>query len=398
MIFDIRENLNPKRLTIAMWDYSWLNGHYPGGSYEDFNQVTDELLDRGFNTIRIEAFPWIIGQLKSTEEEVTISGEPLANWGVCDRDRKHAVAKELEEFLEITLRKGISVILSTWSRTCQEYPEKDPDQFITVWDKTLLFLNDRGLLEHVLYIDLDQEFPYFSPNAKRLKELDKNTESSEIVSDADAMNAAGQFKAKRGLIWNEKQLDFVHSLFNDSIAHFHRTFPAQRFTFSLTSFWEECEHLNLKCFDVLELHFWIHGERFDNRTGFTELTKDRGERDYEDYQSRLDATFHSVRPILLAEMHQRLKQGSFWAEKLAVPLVTTEAWGPWWHMDHRQLRWDWLRNWCSECNQLAAVYGLWGSTPWNFSHPYWENWKDVQWYRKVNNSFFTGITEEGERK
>lgn len=21
-------------------------------------------------------------------------------------------------------------------------------------------------------------------------------------------------------------------------------------------------------------------------------------------------------------------------------------------------------------------------TPWNYSHPYWENWKNVQWYKK----------------
>jgi hypothetical protein len=36
---------------------------------------------------------------------------------------------------------------------------------------------------------------------------------------------------------------------------------------------------------------------------------------------------------------------------------------------------------------LASDYGLWGTTPWNYSHPYWENWKNIEWYKKVNNGF-----------
>jgi hypothetical protein len=37
--------------------------------------------------------------------------------------------------------------------------------------------------------------------------------------------------------------------------------------------------------------------------------------------------------------------------------------------------------------QLSSEYGLWGTTPWNFSHPYWENWENVEWYKKINHGF-----------
>lgn len=385
MEYDIREQLIPRRATIAMWDFSWLNSHYPGGAFADFDQVTDELLERAFNTVRIDAFPWIVGRLKNPAEVVTISGDPLATWGMSDRDREHAVGVELAEFLAICRDKRIYVILSTWGKGCREYPDREPDAFLEVWEKTLSFLQARNLLEQVLYIDLDQEFPFFSAYKQQLNELAHGHPDGH--ENEDPMAVAGRQKPQRGLAWNDVQLDFVGNLFNRSLAHFQWRYPAQRFTFSLTRFWNECRLLDLKAFDVLELHCWIHGPRFDNRTGFYEVVKDRGPRDYGDYQRRLDDTFQSVRPMLLGEMHRRLATAAAWATELSAPLTTTEAWGPWWHMDHPPLRWDWLREWCAECNALAGEYGFWGSTPWNYSHPYWQNWLDIAWYRAVNRAF-----------
>ena len=51
------------------------------------------------------------------------------------------------------------------------------------------------------------------------------------------------------------------------------------------------------------------------------------------------------------------------------------------------LDWKWLADWCEFGVSLSADYGFWGSTPWNYSHPYWENWSNVAWYKKVNGSF-----------
>ena len=120
--YDMRSGLIPSRLTIAMWDYSWLNQHYEGGFFEDYNKVTDELIDRGFNTVRIDAFPLVIGKLETIEQEVTIAGDPLRNWGASDKDRKHAIVSELLEFMKVTQEKNISVILSSWGLGANEFP------------------------------------------------------------------------------------------------------------------------------------------------------------------------------------------------------------------------------------------------------------------------------------
>jgi hypothetical protein len=168
---DMRDGLRPRRVTNAMWDFSWLPQHYPGGAFADFDKAAAELVERKFNTVRIDAFPLIIGALHSEDERITIPATPLANWGMSDRDRQYAPARELVEFMRAARREGLSVILSSWgdTRCCKEYPSRakalaqDRDGFCKAWQRTLDILGSHDLLDHVLYVDLDQEFPYFSP-------------------------------------------------------------------------------------------------------------------------------------------------------------------------------------------------------------------------------------------
>jgi hypothetical protein len=384
---DMRDGLKPRRVTNAMWDYSWLTQHYPGGAFADFNRAADALVERGFNTVRIDAFPLVIGALRSEDEAITIPANPLATWGMSDRDREHLVARELVEFMRAMKRRGLSVILSSWSQDCKEYPDRkqalarDRDAFRKCWERTLDILGCHDVLDHVLYVDLDQEFPYFSPFQDELNAQAKKPSTTRTVEAA--MEEAGQSR----LAWKPAQMEFVRKLFSEMLPHFQSRYPRLRFTYSLTSFFKEVRAMGLQLFDVLELHLWIHSPRFDGRTGFGQLTKDRGEHDYKDYAGRVAAALDTVGPMLVKEMHGKCAFAQAWSDEIAAPVVTTEAWGPWWHMDHPDLDWGWLRDWCEQCMTLAAGHKFWGVTPWNYSHPYWKNWSDVKWYRKVNQRF-----------
>lgn len=388
----MRDGLTPRRVTNAMWDYSWLAQHYPGGSISDFSRAADELVDRGFNTVRIDAFPLVIGSLKSDDETITLPGNPLANWGWSDQDRQHAIVRELVEFMRAVKQRGLSVILSSWGKDCKEYPDrrtalaKDRDGFRKSWERVLDILGSHDLLSHVLYVDLDQEFPFFSPFKDELNGLGKAPAGPQSVEAA--MEEAGQFEqGLTRMAWKPAQMEYVRGLFSEMLPGFQSRYPRLRFTYSLTAFFKEVRAMGLQLFDVLELHFWIHSPRFDNRTGFNQLVKDRGPHHYKDYASRIAAALDTVGPMLVKEMDNRLSFAQSWSEELAAPVVTTEAWGPWWHMDHADLDWAWLRDWCEQCMTLAAEHKLWGVTPWNYSHPYWKNWPDVAWYRKVNERF-----------
>lgn len=390
MPYDLRTHLSPPRVTNAMWDFSWLMGHYEGGPMGDWDRFTDELGERLFNAVRIDAFPLVLAQT-SAEQPVTFSAAPESTWGHSTRDVVHRVGAELVEFVTLCRRKNLKVILSTWAIGGQVgLKNRDDlagrrDQLIAGWEAVLRLLAAHGLLDCILYVDFDQEFPYFSLHQKELNDLaGKATASGE----AAAMEAAGQRPIDGGLQWNPAQMAFVKNYWQELLTHFQRGWPQLRFTFSLTSFWKEARAMNLKAFDVLELHCWIHGHRFDERTGFNrDLDKSRKAGDRSAYQLRLDQTMASMRPMLLAEMDQQLAGAAAWAKEISAPLITSESWGPWWHMDHPDLRWDWLQDWCRDCMGLAAQHGFWGVTPWNFSHPYFSSWKDIGWYRAVNGAF-----------
>ena len=391
--YDIRRALHPPRVTCAMWDFSWLKSHYPGGPFEDWDKTTDELLERRFNTVRIDAFPILIGDLNGLEDEVVLPAEPLGNWGFSDRDRTHRVARDLVEFVRIAKRKKLHVILSTWNQVIRERADvkeryaANRELYRHAWSRTLDLLGENDLLDAVLYVDLDQEFPHFSPYGDLLKAL-RTAVKPPVTSLEGAMEEAGQFEqGLTRMAWTSAQFQYVEKLFRQTITYFQSQYPSLRFTYSLTGYFKEVRSLGLELFDVLELHFWIHSPRFSNRTGFGALTKDRGQRDYKDYAARLRKTMASMRPMLMQEMHNRLAFATGWARDIAAPIVTTEAWGPWWHMDHPDLDWQWLKDWCEESMDLAGQYGFWGATPWNYSHPYWKTWSDVTWYRRVNEKF-----------
>ena len=388
--FDMREQLAPRRVTNAMWDYSWLRGHYPGGPFEDWDRCLDELLERQFNTVRIDAFPHIVGREGSSREVRPAS--PLLNWGFSTVDCEHDYAAELVEFVGKCQARGLWVILSTWSAkeiALSTDAEGDArfQPLWTAWERTLDLLGAHDLLGCILYVDFDQEFPYFSGLQPMLATLGEAA-AKLPANDAEAMAAAGR-RAAGGWqpAWNPGQMQLVSAYFSSTCRHFQTRYPALRFTFSLTGFWKEVRSLNLAVFDVLELHFWMHSSRFDERTGFYRMVKDRGEHDYKDYMRRLSESMQAMRPMYLQAMHNQMREAEDWSREIAAPLVTTEAWGPWWHMDHPDLEWDWLRDWCATCMAAAPAYGFWGITPWNFSHPYWSHWKDAAWYQQVNGRF-----------
>ena len=58
--YDMRSGLKPGRLTLAMWDQAYALRHVPGESFEDYDRVLDETVERGYNTVRIDPMPqWV---------------------------------------------------------------------------------------------------------------------------------------------------------------------------------------------------------------------------------------------------------------------------------------------------------------------------------------------------
>ena len=71
------------RLSIAMWDFSWLLAQYPGGAYEDLERRVAEAAERGYNTLRVDCFPSRILEPESTFPALGSREEPAKVGSSC---------------------------------------------------------------------------------------------------------------------------------------------------------------------------------------------------------------------------------------------------------------------------------------------------------------------------
>ena len=101
-------------LAISMWDFSWLERRWTGAGYEDWDKVLAELKERGYNALRIDAYPHLVAENSSklwTLNEVW----SIQNWGSPDIN-KVQVQPNLNTFIAKCRDHGIRVGLSTWFR------------------------------------------------------------------------------------------------------------------------------------------------------------------------------------------------------------------------------------------------------------------------------------------
>ncbi|HEV2320199.1 MAG TPA: cellulase-like family protein, partial [Verrucomicrobiae bacterium] len=69
------------RLAISMWDFSWLFASCPGGAYENLERRVAEAADRGYNTLRIDCFPWAFLEPQSRFEKNWDRAINVPQWG-----------------------------------------------------------------------------------------------------------------------------------------------------------------------------------------------------------------------------------------------------------------------------------------------------------------------------
>ena len=127
-------------LPIVMWDYSWLQQHHRGGSFADYDRVIDELVERGYEAVRIDVFPHLIASDRNGNLQETFHFDHdrlgFALWG-----RKFSIEFNfrscLVEFIHKLQNRGIKIGLSTWIRAVREGRHSsigDVNDFVRIWD------------------------------------------------------------------------------------------------------------------------------------------------------------------------------------------------------------------------------------------------------------------------
>ena len=94
-------------LAITMWDFSWLERRWPGAGYEDWDVVLDELLLRGYNAIRIDAYPHLVAN-NATKEYTLLPVWTTQDWG-SPALNKVTVQPSLSQFIAKCKARGIRI-------------------------------------------------------------------------------------------------------------------------------------------------------------------------------------------------------------------------------------------------------------------------------------------------
>ena len=367
-----KNKVSPRAIT--MWDFSWLERRWPGAGYEDWDKVLDELLERGYNAIRIDAYPHLIAE-DPTKKWMLNEVWNQQVWGSPDLNEVQ-VQPNLNKFLEKCKERDIKVGLSSWYR--QDVDDirmkiTTADKMADCWISTLRTIETDGLLDTVLYVDLCNEWPgnLWAP----------------FFSSRYPHVVWGQWHKEESLQWMK------HAL-----TRMRKEYPDMPFLFSFDNGDVlKYEEIDTSFLDLYEHHIWMVHQ---NNSEFYKLV------DYKDGQYSPEAYKKVVK---VAEKLYKEKP-SYWqklltdkieltgkiAKRTGRPLITTECWGIVDYKDWPLLNWDWVKELCALGTVTAAQTGMWaGIATSNFCGPQFVGmWRDVKWHQHLTTIIKSAILDE----
>jgi len=348
-------------LAIAMWDFSWLERRWPGAGYEDWDSILDELKKRGYDAVRIDAYPHLV----ATAADRTWELLPCWNqqvWGSPARNRVR-VQPELNQFIRKCADRGLRVALSTWFRQDADDTRmkiRGPEDHGRIWKTTLDSIAANGLLPHILYVDLCNEFPlsdwapFLPPNTERAN--------------------------KQGKEW-----------MRDAIAVVRRAYPGLDFTFSITTEYDALQQQDVSMLDFLEAHIWMtQWTTFYDEVGYNyERFDPKG---YDNLAERGKKIYLSNPDHWKAGLASGIQTIADWSRATRKPLVTTECWAVIDYKDWPLLEWDWVKELCELGVRTASATGRWlAMATSNFCGPQFVGmWRDVSWHQRLTEVIHQG--------
>lgn len=343
-------------LAIAMWDFSWLERRWPGAGYEDWDLALDGLKARGYDAVRIDAYPHLIAH------------DSAAAWTLYPEWNQHdwgsptwvtvQVQPALNEFIEKCAERDIWVAVSTWWRDdrAKSHCRFDtPRALAQAWQATLDSIAQAGLLEHILYVDLSNEFP--------LRDWTPYAEHGPGTAQEYGRHAA----------WMAESIPLLRA-----------AYPDLPYTFSFVS--TDWQGQDVSVLDFLELHIWMTSESdFYQRIAYNFQTFDPV--GYETLVAKAEALYREEPAYWQGKLTAGIDKAAAWSRAIGKPLMTTESWGSVVFKDWPGLDWDWEKELCELGVRHAAATGRWlAISTSNFCGPqYVGMWRDVAWHRRLTD-------------
>jgi hypothetical protein len=369
-----------ERLAVTMWDFSWLTRRSaPEAEYAEFDHILDALTERGYNCIRMDAFPHLVGagpDGKIQDKFVMLPQDKHFMWGNHE-EVEIEPRKGLVEFMTKCRQRGIRVGLSSWfqpDKTSRVDMLKSPQDFSRVWMQTLEMIEDHGLLDIIEWVDLCNEFPLtaWAPGAV------------EYMS-----NKSGKKLPVMIGMYSREQKQVFSRFMQESIEPLKQRFPDLCFCFSFTEADADAfEGVDLSSFDVLEPHLWLNMNiLFAILSGLWIPLSIVPNASY-GVSAASTSWYRSLRGTWLEWMGKKMNNWARVAANWNCRLYTTEAWGPVIYEDlpakFNDREWAWVKDIAGECVDMAIQKGWKGICTSNFCGPQHEGmWNDVDWHQEM---------------
>jgi hypothetical protein len=384
-----------------MWDYSWLLRHHKFGDFEDWDEVLDGLVERGYNAIRIDCFPHLIaadhaGNIQEEFLHVREAYKP-AYWGNQYTMRSNP-REGLIEFLKKCNERGIYIGLSTWFMphgTERNLDTKSADDFVRVWDETLQLIEDNDLMQDVIYIDLLNEYPLWHGLEWFKKEMnDRSNEKLFMENNPDANVPDDVFIKNRNSRYTKLQTEFYQGFINEVIQKLSVKWKGIPVFASLPGS-AKLDAVDYTYFGALDPHFWFsHHNDFNEQTGLSGLNMFRSEK-----QSHFEGNYKKVlkywqenKQDLSDWMEGRIEEAAALGRKHDIPVGNTEGWGAVFWQEHPFVDWQFIQEAADVSVDLAIKHGYKFICTSNFTHPQFKGlWADVEWHQQITKRIKNGI-------
>ncbi|WP_433258375.1 cellulase-like family protein [Streptosporangium sp. CA-135522] len=340
---------------IAMWSFDWLERRWAGGGFEDWAKALDELVERGYDAVRIDAYPHLFGRQNVRVTPIW----PIHGWGSPLPNDIEPVEPALLAFMTLCAEHGVKVGLSSWFRddaTEARMDIKSPADHAAVWLRALRSIEAAGLLDIVLYLDLCNEWP--------------DTDWAPYVSPVRLSRTDPKI-----LAWQDEVFAAVRE-----------EYPSLQLCFSFSHELDTWADQDVSAYDLLEPHIWLaHSQE---RGFYAELgyAYDDPEQ-YALLAARAPALYAAQRERWQAELIAKVESMAAWSRASGKPLMTTECWASIFWKDGPGLDWSWIKELAEVGISTAVATGRWTALATsNFCSPQFHGmWSDVAWHRRMTH-------------
>jgi hypothetical protein len=388
------------RLTIAMWDFTYLTAHHKGGAYESLERCVAEAAERGYNTLRIDCFPSRILEGKSVFKKNFTPGTKLPFWGQTSVDHELNVLEKLSALAKACRKYNIWLGLDSWEKGHMinndninplvinniirpDEEEKVFDKFTKIWVKALKLMREEGVLESAVWVAPMNEVPHFcSRSLQSIREINSKVHNEgETVIEVDRVI---NDKYKQINAWLGEALK--DEIKKDKIPLSYSSVGAEEYAKRLTDI-----------YDVVDVHF-MPGLilKKEQSSAFEKLGKGASgvitfagyeKLNLKEFSQLWDATCRNNYPEMLSRIrdyfHNALNHLTL-PEGKKLQAVITESYGPVFWPDHPDVSWDWYKKYNADAARIAASMPFAGVSLSNFAEPLFTLWNDIDWHRNSN--------------